>query len=286
MMKQQDARCTPALIDDLEQVNAHMLQSEKLAAIGQLAAGVAHEINSPIGYVSSNLATLSEYLSDILRLTDGIDKVASLDELKELRQQLDYGYIRDDIEQLVAESNEGIQRVKRIVMALKDFSHIEDETFRLADLHDGLDTTLNLVSHEIKHKAKVSLEYADLPQVECMPSQINQVALNLLTNAAHAVEVGGQIILRTGRDADSVWFEVEDNGHGVAAENVDRLFEPFFTTKPKGEGTGLGLALSYSIVCKHHGCIEAFSAENKGSRFRVCLPITQPAHEPTLAESP
>lgn len=267
---------TSHLIHDLEQVNTQLLQSEKMAAIGQLAAGVAHEINNPIGYVFSNLKTLAGYVNDLLRIIDAAGEVASLQELQALITKLEYGYIREDVQALIGESEEGIERVKTIITALKDFSHIDEEAFRPADLHRGLDSTLNLVNNELKYKAEVVKAYGHLPEVECLPSQINQVALNLLTNAAHAIEGRGCITVRTGQQDDMVWFEVEDTGQGIKAEHLGRLFEPFFTTKPVGEGTGLGLALSFSIVQKHGGRIEATSEEGQGSRFRVWLPILQP----------
>ena len=272
-MQEHDAHQAEQLRHQLEQVNSQLLQSEKLASIGQLAAGVAHEINNPIGYVFSNLRTLAEYVQDLLRIIDAIDDAASLDALRTLKQSLEYGYIREDVQALLGESEEGIERVKTIIGALKDFSHIDEEDFVEADLHRGLDTTLNLVNNELKYKAEVVKEYGNLPPVACLPSQINQVILNLLTNAAQAIDGRGRITLRTGREGERVWFEVEDSGRGIRPEHHERLFEPFFTTKPVGEGTGLGLALSYSIVQKHGGKIEVASEVSRGSRFRVWLPI-------------
>ncbi len=265
------------LIKKLEKANTQLMQSEKLAAIGQLAAGVAHEINNPIGYVFSNLKTLAGYVHDLLRIIDAVDGAASLDELRQLKRSLEYDYIRNDVEALISESEDGIERVKKIITALKDFSHIEEEQFRLADLHRGLDTTLNLVSNELKYKAEVIKEYRQLPEVECIPSQINQVVMNLLVNAAHAIERFGRITLRSGHEGDWVWLEVEDTGQGIEPHLLNRIYEPFFTTKPVGKGTGLGLSLSYNIVQKHHGRIEVHSELGKGSRFRIWLPVSQPA---------
>lgn len=272
-MQEYDAHQADQLRRQLERVNSQLLQSEKLASIGQLAAGVAHEINNPIGYVFSNLRSLAEYVHDLLRIIDAIDDAPDLNTLRALKHNLEYAYIREDIQALLGESEEGIERVKVIIGALKDFSHIDEEDFVEADLHRGFDTTLNLVNNEVKYKAEVVKEYADLPPVECLPSQVNQVILNLLTNAAQAIDGRGRITLRTGREGEQVWFEVEDSGRGIRPEDHKRLFEPFFTTKPVGEGTGLGLALSYSIVQKHGGKIEVASEVSRGSRFRVWLPI-------------
>ena len=264
------------LLRKLETANSQLLQSEKLAAIGQLAAGVAHEINNPIGFVFSNLKTLSVYVRDLLKMIDAVEDVVELDELRQLKRQLDYDYIRGDVEALIHESEDGIDRVKRIISALKDFSHIEEEEFRYADLHRGLDTTLNVVNNELKYKAEVIKEYGDLPQVECILPQINQVVMNLLVNAAHAIEGFGRILIRTGCEQGEVWVEVEDSGKGIEPRLINRIYEPFFTTKPVGKGTGLGLALSYSIVQKHNGRIDVRSEVGVGTCFRVYLPIKQP----------
>ncbi|RUR31714.1 ATP-binding protein [Vreelandella nanhaiensis] len=264
------------LAEKLEQANSQLLQSEKLAGIGQLAAGVAHEINNPIGYVSSNLKALAGYVKDMLLIIDAIDEAKNTAELKQLKQGLEYEYIRSDVESLIAESEDGLGRVIKIITALKDFSHIEEEEFRLADIHHGFDTTLNLVKSELKYKAEVIKEYGQLPQIECIASQLNQIIMNLLVNAAHAIEDFGCITLRTGCENEWAWFEVEDTGKGIAPEALNRIYEPFFTTKPVGKGTGLGLALSFSIVQKHHGRIEVFSEVGNGTRFRVWLPVRQP----------
>ncbi|GGX82304.1 hypothetical protein GCM10007160_07100 [Litchfieldella qijiaojingensis] len=264
------------LIEKLEKANNQLAQSEKLAAIGQLAAGVAHEINNPIGYVSSNLKTLAGYVQDLLRIIDAVDEAADIEALQQLKRALEYDYIRGDIKSLINESEDGLERVKKIITALKDFSHIDEEEFRFADLHHGIDTTLNVVQSELKYKADIVKEYGELPEVECILSQINQVVMNLLINAAHSIEEFGTINLRTGNEGEWVWFEIEDTGKGIDPKLLNRIYEPFFTTKPVGKGTGLGLALSYNIVQKHHGRIKVFSEVGKGTRFCIWLPIRQP----------
>lgn len=272
-----------ALSTRLEQANRQLLQSEKLAAIGQLAAGVAHEINNPVGYVYSNLQTLENYLNDLFRLTDAIDTSTSLEDLRQVRHNIDYNYLRDDLKDLLAESREGIERVKTIISAMKDFSHIEEEELKRADLHRGIETTLNVVNNELKYKAEVIRDFGDLPKVECILSQINQVVMNLLVNAAHAIEEFGKITIRTRHQGDTVTLEVEDTGKGISGEHLNRIFEPFFTTKGIGKGTGLGLSLSFNIIKKHNGEIEVHSQPGQGTRFRITLPVTQP--EP-LAQMP
>ena len=270
----------------LGEAQGQLLQSEKMASIGQLAAGVAHEINNPIGYVQTNMGSLESYLGDLFRILDayaGADEALPADlqacvEVQRLKAELDLDFLREDIPKLMAESRDGITRVSKIVQDLKDFSHVDsNQEWKWADLHQGLDSTLNVASNEIKYKADVVKEYGTLPQVECLPSELNQVFLNLLVNAAHAIADGerGTITLRSGCDDKQVWVEVTDTGSGIAPENLKRIFDPFFTTKPIGKGTGLGLSLSYGIVKKHGGSIEVDSELGKGSTFRVILPINQ-----------
>jgi len=266
------------LIGRLEQAQNQLLQSERMASIGQLAAGVAHEINNPVGFVNSNLGSLQHYVSDMLRLLAAYEKAEaglaeeSLAPLRELKQSVDVAFLREDVSSLLAESQDGLKRVTRIVQDLKDFSHVDEAERQWADLEAGLESTLRVVANEIKYKADVVKEYAGLPQMECFPFQLNQVFMNLLVNASHAIEGHGTITLRTGQDDSAVWVEVQDTGKGIKPEHLKRIFEPFFTTKPVGQGTGLGLSLSYGIVQKHDGHIEVASELGKGTTFRVVLP--------------
>ena len=266
------------LIKKLEEAQNQLLQSEKMASMGQLAAGVAHEINNPIGFVNSNLGTLQRYVKNLIQLLDayeGLEDSLSADVLQSIRKlkvEIDTTYLRADIDDLLNESLEGLNRVKRIVQDLKDFSHVDRAELEWADLEKGLDSTLNVVWNELKYKAKVVKEYGHPPSIECFPSQLNQVFMNLLINAVHAIETTGQITIRTGFDAAQVWVEVEDTGKGIAPEHLGRIFEPFFTTKPVGKGTGLGLSVSYGIVNKHGGHIEVKSTPGKGSIFKVVVP--------------
>jgi len=279
---------------DLEAAQNQLLQSEKMASIGQLAAGVAHEINNPIGYVYSNLGTLEKYVQDTFALLDLYEQAESSiaddamrAQLKATKDRLDIAFLKEDLRDLMAESKDGITRVKKIVQNLKDFSHVDtSDEFHFSDLHQGLDSTLNIVNNEIKYKADVVKEYGELPEVECLASQLNQVFMNLLVNAAHAIEERGTITIRTGRQGGEVWVDVADTGKGIAAENLKKIFDPFFTTKPIGKGTGLGLSLSYGIVQKHHGRIEVHSEVGKGTTFRVWLPIKQPNAKPPQGATP
>lgn len=273
---------------ELESVQHQLIQSEKMASIGQLAAGVAHEINNPIGYVNSNIGSLDGYIDELLTLLNAYEQAFTGDNplpcppaLATTRQQINVQHLRDDVHELVNESKEGIGRVRKIVQDLKDFSRIDTvEEWEYADLHRCIESTLNIVRNEIKYKAEIIQDYAELPPVECLPSQLNQVFLNMLVNAAHAIGERGVISIRTGLQSENVWVEFEDNGEGMSPEVQKRIFEPFFTTKPVGKGTGLGLSLSYSIIKKHHGSIELHSTEGVGTRFRIIVPIVQPKLAP------
>ncbi len=269
------------LNSQLEKAHSQLLQSEKMASIGQLAAGVAHELNNPIGFVSSNLGSLENYLRDLFAIVAACDAAAAaappdcaeLRHAQALKQDRDYDFLREDIFQLLAESKDGLARVAKIVRDLKDFSHAGEARMQWADLHQGLDSTLNVVWNELKYKCVVTKEYGDLPRVWCEPSQLNQVFMNLLVNAGQAIAEKGEIAIRTGRRGDAVFVAIADNGTGIPPENIQRIFDPFFTTKPVGKGTGLGLSLSYGIVRKHGGRIEVDSAIGRGTTFTVWLPI-------------
>jgi signal transduction histidine kinase len=266
------------LIKKLAETHCQLLQSEKLASIGQLAAGVAHEINNPIGYVNSNLGTLQDYTVDLFKALSAYEQreaemtAATQAALADLKRQIDIDFLRNDVSKLLSESMEGLQRVKSIVQDLKDFSRVNETTKQWANLEKGLDSTINVVWNELKYKAEVVKKYGGVPEIECMPSQLNQVFMNLLINAVQAIEDHGHITLRTGHDGENVWVEVEDDGNGIRPEDLGRIFDPFFTTKPVGAGTGLGLSLSYGIVQQHGGRIEVESNVGKGSLFRVVLP--------------
>lgn len=281
----------------VKETQSQLLQSEKMASIGQLAAGVAHEINNPIGYVHSNLSTLQSYAHDLLALLAGYEELCQklpaeyqhlTASIKEIQARADYGYLQQDLPQLVEESREGIERVKKIVMDLRDFSHageIENEEWAITDLHRGLQSTLNIVWNELKYKVEVHKEFGDLPAIECLPSQLNQVFLNLLVNAGHAISERGVITIATRLIGAEICISIADSGQGIAPENLARIFDPFFTTKPIGKGTGLGLSLSYGIVQKHHGRIEVQSTLGKGTTFKVYLPVRQPSVKTVLLET-
>ncbi len=269
-------------IQKLEEAQNQLLQSERMASIGQLAAGVAHEINNPVGFVNSNLGSLQSYVNDLFKLITAYEQTqptlpdALKRQVKQVEEAIDLRFLRDDVPNLLKESIDGLQRVTRIVQDLKNFSHVDEAERQWADIEAGLESTLRVVWNELKYKAEVVKAYAGIPQIECFPFQLNQVFMNLLVNASHAIESHGTITIRTGLDDALVWIEIQDTGKGIKPEHLGRIFEPFFTTKPVGKGTGLGLSLAYGIIQKHHGSIEVQSEVGQGTTFKVTLPLKQP----------
>jgi len=272
-----------ALIKKLEDAHNQLLQSEKMASIGQLAAGVAHEINNPIGFVYSNMGMLEKYIQATFHMIEQYEQAEAsiaapevLERLRVTKKELDIEFLKTDLRSLMEETKDGITRVKVIVQNLKDFSRPGDtDEWHYADIHKGLDSTLSIVNNEIKYKAEVVKKYGEIPDVECIASQLNQVFMNLLVNAAHAIKDHGTITISTGQEGGEIWVEIADTGQGIAPEHIKKIFDPFFTTKPVGKGTGLGLSLSYGIVQKHHGRIEVLSEVGKGTKFWVWLPVKQ-----------
>jgi signal transduction histidine kinase len=267
----------------LKGVQEQVIQSEKLASIGHLAAGVAHEINNPIGYVKSNLNSLQQYISQLLEAmwayaaaAAAPGDVAAAARVQRACQECDLNFLATDVKQLLEESREGVDRVCRIVRDLKDFSRREHaDEWVLANLHEGLESTLNIVWNELKYKAQVVKTFGELPAIECLPSELNQVFMNIFINAGQAIKTQGVITVSTQRCGDNVRICIGDDGEGIPAEALPHIFDPFFTTKPVGAGTGLGLAISYGIVAKHNGTIEVASAPGHGTMFQIELPIKQ-----------
>ncbi|MEI7842811.1 MAG: bacteriohemerythrin, partial [Gallionellaceae bacterium] len=230
----------------LESTQNQLVQSEKMASVGQLAAGVAHEINNPVGFVNSNLNTLEKYITDINSVlavyaqTENALGHEALAAVNAVKQKVDLPFLLEDISHLLTESQDGLHRVKRIVQDLRNFSHVDEANWQFANLEQGLDSTINVALNEIKYKADIVKLYAGIPEIQCIPSEINQVFLNLLVNAAQAIETHGTITIRTGVAQDQVWIDIIDSGKGIPPENIKQIFDPFFTTKPVGSGTGLG----------------------------------------------
>ena len=272
-----------AMNHQLEEAQNQLLQQDKMASIGQLAAGVAHEINNPIGFVSSNLNTLRQYVNSLFSLGEACDAALAAPSdatlasaLAQKREEVEIDFLREDLPLLLDECADGLGRVKKIVQDLKDFSRVDHSDWQEADLNVGLESTLNVVRHEVKYKAEVIKHLAPLPPVMCLAAQLNQVFMNLIVNAAHAIVDQGTITLLSGVEQEWVWVQVEDTGSGMSAEVQRRIFEPFFTTKDVGKGTGLGMSLSFSIIQKHGGAIQVRSAVGQGTAIRIWLPVAGP----------
>ncbi|GAB4254125.1 MAG: hypothetical protein Kow0065_00800 [Methylomicrobium sp.] len=268
------------LNERLKETQAHLIQSEKMASIGQLAAGVAHEINNPLGYIYSNLNTLKNYIDDLLQFSEAADRLAQalpadqieVQAYRQLKNRVDIDFLKTDLIDLVNESIEGASRARKIVQDLRDFSRIDRAEREFFDIEAGIDATLNIIHNELKYKADIVKDYCGLKPYRCIGAQLNQVFMNLLINAAQAIDEFGVITIRTRYRNDRIEIEIEDTGCGIPESIQARIFDPFFTTKPVGKGTGLGLSLSFKIIESHHGTIEIESTVDKGSLFRVCLP--------------
>ncbi len=268
---------------ELKATQGQILQSEKMASIGQLAAGVAHEINNPIGFVKSNLNSLGRYFD---RLSSFIEKqeqvIADLaatdgkEIISKLRKESKVDFILEDVSDLQTESLDGIERVSAIVQNLKTFSRVDQAEFNQVDINACLESTLSIVWNELKYKITLEKDLASLPDIYCYPQQLNQVLLNLLVNAGQAIEDKGVIKLSTWQDGPFICLSVEDTGSGIPEENLPRLFEPFFTTKEVGKGTGLGLSISYDIISSHGGNLLVDSVVGKGTKFTIQLPLQSP----------
>lgn len=257
------------------EMGSQLLQAEKLASVGQLAAGVAHEINNPISFVLSNLSAVDGYLKSVLRALDAWEQSGAEQPpgIEGLYRQLDLDYIRQDAPALILESRQGLARVQKIVQDLRDFSQVDSaQAWLWSDLNQCMERSLALLG-AVPGKLEIKKAYADLPKVLCQPAQISQVLYSLLTNAIEAMPSGGVLTLRSAVEAEQVWLEVADSGCGIAAEILPRIFEPFFTTKPLGTGNGMGLALAYGIARQHLGEISVRSEVGRGSVFRLVLPV-------------
>lgn len=263
--------------EDLQNTQGTLVQSAKMASLGQLVAGVAHELNNPIGFIYSNMAHLREYVEKLKKVLELAENEPQ--KVADFKKQVDFDFIIEDLPKLISSCEEGARRTRDIVMGLRNFSRVGDVTFETVDLHDGLRNTLKLLSGELKNRIKVHEQFGSLPAVRCMPSQINQVFVNIIGNSAQAIEKDGEIWIKTSLDGEFAVISIKDNGPGISKENLDKIFDPFFTTKEVGKGTGLGLSISYGIVQKHGGEINVTSKLGKGTEFVVRLPVSGPSEQ-------
>jgi len=270
-------------LENLKLAQEQLVQSEKLASVGQLTAGIAHELNNPVNFISGNVKPLKRDLEDIFQLLGLYESIIEKNELgktfqeaNDLKENIDFQFLTDEIKSLMEGIIEGAHRSSDIVKGLRSFSRLDDDKFKIADLHDGIDSTLILLYNRTKNKIKVHKNYGDLPSIECLPSKINQVFMNILTNSIQAIEDKGDIYIETISSGIGVKIIFRDTGIGMTTEIKKHIFEPFYTTKEVGSGTGLGLSISYGIIEQHQGNIDVISEPGKGTEFIISLPITQP----------
>ncbi|MCF6179397.1 MAG: ATP-binding protein [Geopsychrobacter sp.] len=265
--------------DELKSTQSQMLQNEKMASIGQLAAGVAHEINNPMGFIGSNLNSLGkylqkleEYLSDQDRLLQSDVSESQREDLMARRKKLKIDFVLEDSSDLIAESLEGASRVQKIVLDLKSFSRVDHAEVEQADLNDCLESTISIIWNELKYSVTLEKDFADLDSLRCLPQQLNQVFMNILINGSHAIGKQGTIRIKTWQDEENQYVAISDDGCGISKEHQQKIFEPFFTTKEVGKGSGLGMSISFDIIKKHGGEIRLESELGVGSTFTLVFP--------------
>jgi two-component system NtrC family sensor kinase len=279
--------------EDLKRTQAMLVQQEKLASIGELAAGVAHEINNPISYVQSNLNALERYVKAITELIEMMFRLKGIEDFEERRElwrqienfrtTADMDFILQEIPNLTIESLHGVERVRQIVSDLRSFSRADGTSMTETDIRDCIGSALNITWNEVKYHATVVKEFEDVPLISCYPQQLTQVFVNLLVNATQAMSGMGEIRIHTWTEGEQVMVTVKDTGLGIAPEYIHRIFDPFFTTKEVGKGTGLGLSIVYGIIQRHRGTISVHSALKQGTEFRIELPAAANA---SLTEAP
>lgn len=275
-------------LKNLQNTQTQLVNQEKMASLGQLTAGIAHEINNPINFVSSNISPLKRDLQDILEMIalyreKGKEEFSpeSKKELENFEEEIELDYLLQEVDQLLQGIDDGARRTVEIVRGLRLFSRVDEQDVKKVDLHDGLDSTLILLNSSMQGRIKVTKAYGDLPMVECLAGKINQVFMNVINNAVHALLdpnhsiENPEIIIRTSHQADEVRIEIEDNGIGMPDHVKEKVFEPFFTTKEVGKGTGLGLSIVYTVIENHKGSLEIYSKLNEGTNFVIKLPVNQ-----------
>ena len=261
--------------NEIRDTQAKLVHTAKMASLGQLVAGVAHELNNPIGFIYSNMTHLREYAQKLMHLIDVAEHHP--ENLKREKTKADLAYIEKDLPKLISSCEDGARRTRDIVLGLRNFSRLEEAQLKPVDIHEGLENTLRLLTGELKNRITVVKKFEKLPKVNCYPSQLNQVFMNVLSNAAQAIDDEGEIHITTKRlDDDRIEVSIRDTGKGMSKATLEKVFDPFFTTKGLGLGTGLGLSISYGVIQKHGGEILVSSAKGKGTEFKIILPVAGP----------
>ncbi len=266
---------------ELKMTQARLVHSAKMVSLGKIVAGVAHELNNPIAAIYSNMQHLEEYIKDIHTLVKEYDAKSSklpAEEAKKIKQmwrEKDVDFVLEDAQKIIQSTIEGAERTKKIVLGLRNFSRLDEAEKKTVDIHEGLESTLQLLHNEIKNRITVHKNFGELPPLTCYPSELNQVFMNLLSNAAQAISGNGDITITTKHEADTIIIHIQDTGCGIDPQYMDNIFDPFFTTKEVGEGTGLGLSISYNIIKKHKGEISVQSEKGTGTTFIITLPLSR-----------
>lgn len=264
---------------ELERLQAQLVHNEKMASLGQLAAGVAHELNNPAGFILSNMTSLPDYLSRLERVLSLYAEISlpveAVERLNQVKSETDYDNILTDLNSIVLDSRNGSERIRDVVDNLRLFSRLDEAELKQVDLHEGIESSLRLLSqYYTSPLISLKRDYGNLPQVYCYAGQLNQVWMNLLVNAAQAIgNAEGEVRIRTRSDGQTVTASISDSGEGIAAEHIGKIFDPFFTTKPVGDGTGLGLSISHGIVARHRGTLKVDSNPGEGATFTVSIPV-------------
>lgn len=266
-------------LNELKETQAMLIHNEKMTSLGQLVAGVAHELNNPINFIYGNLEHLKNYANDLIGLVKIYEKHSALlpanlqSELENAKDEYDFEFISEDLPSLIKSCKDGSERCKQIVLDLRNFSRLDEAIVKEVDIHDGIDTTLNILHNKYKNRIDIHKNYGELPKLTCYAGQLNQVFMNILDNASYAIKDKGNVYLSTLFDGENIVITIEDNGEGIDKDVLSKVFDPFFTTKPVGQGTGLGLSISYKVIKKHNGIIEVESEKGKGTKFTIKLPV-------------
>lgn len=255
---------------ELQTTQAQLIHSAKMVSLGQLVAGVAHELNNPIGFIYSNMAHLKDYSDRLVKLIDTAEKTPQ--KLSKEKETLEFDYILEDMPRLIRSCEDGARRTRDIVLGLRNFSRLDEAKVKEVDLEESIRNTLDLLSGELKTRVHVHTEFAQVPPIKCFASQVNQVFMNILSNASQAIGEKGDIWVKSWQDSDNVYISIRDSGPGIPKDVLEKIFDPFFTTKPVGQGTGLGLSISYGIIRRHGGDIRVQTKPDQGAEFVVSLP--------------